>query len=149
VARADLSCRHEIASVCLRRSRARSAVCRRFSYPPGVPRPRRSFPTRRSSDLSAIPAVTVVARTGPDELDAWAARWRGDKAVRAVEPAEAVAPNLSTVDITLAVPEQGDAARDLVRRIRADRPAAESWVTGNAAALLDMSELLLRGMPWA
>lgn len=99
--------------------------------------------------MSAIPAVTVVARTGPDELDAWAARWRGDKAVRAVEPAEAVAPNLSTVDITLAVPEQGDAARDLVRRIRADRPAAESWVTGNAAALLDMSELLLRGMPWA
>ncbi|HEY8533030.1 MAG TPA: MMPL family transporter [Micromonospora sp.] len=99
--------------------------------------------------MSAIPAVTVVARTGPDQLNAWAARWRGDPAVRTVEPAEAVAPNLSTVDITLAVSEYSGAARDLVRRIRADRPPVESWVTGNAASLLDMSELLIRGMPWA
>jgi RND superfamily putative drug exporter len=45
---------------------------------------------------------------------------------------------------------QSAAAQDLVQRMRADRPAvARSWVTGDAASLVDLEEQLRQGLPWA
>jgi putative drug exporter of the RND superfamily len=99
--------------------------------------------------LAQTPAVTVVARTDAATLDAWARRWATAPGVARVAPAEQVAPNLSIVDIqaTGTDPENA-AARDLVLRIRADRPAGvESWVTGPAAVLDDVLGQLLHRLP--
>ncbi|SHN47183.1 MMPL family transporter [Cryptosporangium aurantiacum] len=109
-----------------------------------------------ADDLSARygrtvqPAVTVVARTSPDALDDWAARWRTDQEVIRVEPARAAGPDLSVVVLAVRGDAQGDGAQDLVRRLRADRPAGgESWVTGSAASLVDTLTTLRQNMPWA
>jgi len=91
----------------------------------------------------------VVARLDPTELSAWAERWRDDPAVAAVRPAVAAGPNVSTVDLVLAGAAQDDAAQGLVDRVKADRPPGESWVTGEAAILVDLVDMLLDNLPAA
>jgi RND superfamily putative drug exporter len=120
----------------------------------GVPRSIESATV--ADDLStrygrtAQPAVTVVARTGPAELDAWAARWRTDAEVIRVEPARTAGPDLATVVLAVRGDAQGQGAQALVQRVRADRPpGVESWVTGSAAVLLDMLATLRASLPWA
>jgi RND superfamily putative drug exporter len=99
---------------------------------------------------STQPAVTVVARTEPADLDAWAARWRTDAEVIRVEPARIAGPDLATVVLAVRGDAQGQGAQALVQRIRADRPpGVESWVTGSAAVLLDMVTTLRASLPWA
>jgi RND superfamily putative drug exporter len=99
---------------------------------------------------TAQPAVTVVARTDPAALDAWAARWRTDAEVIRVEPARPAGPNLATVVLAVRGDAQGQGAQALVQRVRADRPpSVESWVTGSAAVLVDMLATLRAGLPWA
>lgn len=96
------------------------------------------------------PVVTVVS-TGADAatLDGWAGRWRDDPAVARVLPATATG-GVSSVDLEVAVPPQGPEARDLVRRVRADRPpGGPSWVTGDAAVLADLLHLIGGGLPAA
>jgi RND superfamily putative drug exporter len=96
------------------------------------------------------PAVTVVARTGPAALDAWAQRWSGAPDITRVHPAHQVAPNLSTVDIDATGDPEGPAAQRVVDRVRADRPAGvQSWVTGDAAVLKDVTGLILDRLPYA
>jgi putative drug exporter of the RND superfamily len=96
------------------------------------------------------PAVTVVARTDPATLDHWATRWATDPEVSAVRPAEAVGPGLAKVDLLVHGDSQGTAARGLVGRVRADRPpGVDSWVTGDAAVLVDLLRLIRQGLPWA
>jgi putative drug exporter of the RND superfamily len=99
---------------------------------------------------SQTPAVTVVARTDPATLDRWAARWAADPAVATVRPAEAAGPDLAKVDLVVSGDSQSTAARDLVGRVRADRPpGVGSWVTGDAAVLVDLLGLIRHGLPWA
>jgi RND superfamily putative drug exporter len=99
---------------------------------------------------TAQPAVTVVARTDPADLDAWAARWRTDAEVIRVEPARPAGPNLATVVLAVRGDAQGEGAQALVQRVRADRPpGVESWVTGSAAVLVDMLATLRASLPWA
>jgi RND superfamily putative drug exporter len=94
--------------------------------------------------------VLVVARTDAATLDAWAARWRGDPAVSAVEPARPAGPALARVELAVVGDSQGEAARDLVDRMRDDRPAGvESWVTGDAAVLADLLGVIRSGLPEA
>jgi RND superfamily putative drug exporter len=94
--------------------------------------------------------ITVVARTDAGPLNAWAARWTGDPAVAAVDPARQAGPGLATVKIHVTGDPQGDAARALVERLRADRPAGvASWVTGDAAVLTDLIGMIRSGLPLA
>jgi RND superfamily putative drug exporter len=96
------------------------------------------------------PAVTVVARTDPATLDRWATRWESSAGVAKVQPAELVGPGLSRVDLIVKGDSQGTAARELVGRVRADRPpGVASWVTGDAAVLVDLRGLLRQDLPWA
>jgi RND superfamily putative drug exporter len=97
---------------------------------------------------SISPAVTVVARTDAATLDAWAQRWHADAAVTQVAPAQQVSPGLSMVDIYVPGDPEGAPARALVGRVRADRPAAQSWVGGDAALLDDMLGLIAKRLPW-
>ncbi|MET7424802.1 MMPL family transporter [Dactylosporangium sp. NPDC005555] len=96
------------------------------------------------------PTVTLVARTGAADLDAYAARWANDPAVGKVQPAKPVGAGLSAVQLSLRGGAQDDAAQELVGRIRADRPAGvQSWVTGDAAVLVDLIGLIIDDLPLA
>jgi RND superfamily putative drug exporter len=96
------------------------------------------------------PVVTIVARTDPGTLDAYAARWRQDPAVAEAQPAKAAGPGVASVDLALRGAGQDPAAKALVARLRADRPAGvQSWVTGDAAVLVDLVSLIVAGLPWA
>jgi RND superfamily putative drug exporter len=99
---------------------------------------------------SSQPAVQVVARTTVESLGTWALRFSSDPDVLRVEPARAVGPNLSIVALAVRGDEQGEGAKALVERIRADRPpGVESWVTGQAALLVDVLETLRSNLPGA
>ncbi|MCW3817569.1 MMPL family transporter [Micromonospora sp. DR5-3] len=99
---------------------------------------------------TTFPAVRVVARTDPGTLQGWAQKWSGDAEVARVGQAEAEAPGLSSVAFDVRGDSQDEAARDLVLRMRADRPTGgESWVTGDAAILLDLLGRIYRGLPAA
>jgi RND superfamily putative drug exporter len=96
------------------------------------------------------PAVAVVARTTATQLDEWAARWKDDSAVLRVHQAEQVGPEVARVDIDVFGDSQSESAQDLVRRVRADQPAGvRSWVTGDAAVLVDLLASIKRDLPWA
>ncbi|MFC7481291.1 MMPL family transporter [Luedemannella flava] len=100
------------------------------------------------------PTVTVVARTTPATLDAYAARFADDPAVVAVLPAKAAGASLSSVAFHVAGDGQTPADRALVHRLRADRPAGltggvDTWVTGDAAVLTDLIDLVGHNLPAA
>ncbi|GAA3451842.1 MMPL family transporter [Dactylosporangium matsuzakiense] len=120
----------------------------------GVPR---SIESARVADELAArygrtykPVVTVVARTDAGSLDAYAARWASDPAVGGVQAAKPAGPGVATVDLTLKGGAQDQAAKDLVHRLRADRPAGvQSWVIGDAATLVDLVGLIVDDLPAA
>jgi RND superfamily putative drug exporter len=122
----------------------------------GIPR---SIEAARVADTLAdrfgqppAPAITVAARTDPSTLDAWAARWAGDPAIARIHPARALVADsgVSTVAFDAAGEPQGADVRSLVDRMRADRPpGGQSWVTGDAAVLSDLLDLLWSGLPAA
>jgi putative drug exporter of the RND superfamily len=97
--------------------------------------------------------VTVLARATPAELDAYVAGL-GSRIDRSdvVEVGSATrlgTSAYSSVDITPAGSSQGDQAKRVVRALRADRPPFQSWVTGDAAVLIDFSRSLAERLPWA
>ena len=97
----------------------------------------------------ANPAVMVVARLDPAALDTWAGRHRQDPGVTTVGQAKPVSATLSIVDFSVQGETNGDVAKDLVNRLRQDRPAAESWVTGPTAQLADALQQIRNTLPWA
>jgi putative drug exporter of the RND superfamily len=120
----------------------------------GVPRSLES--ARVADQLTArfgqqfTPTVTVVARTDQARLDAYAQRWASDPAVAEVKPARTLGSGVSRVDLALRGGSQDGAAQALVKRLRADRPpGGQSWVTGDAAVLLDLIGLIVDRLPWA
>jgi RND superfamily putative drug exporter len=97
--------------------------------------------------------VTVLARASPAQLDAYVAGL-GAKVDRSDVVAVGRASRLgdsaySSVDLTPAGSSQGDEAKRVVRALRADRPPYQSWVTGDAAVLMDFSGSLTARLPWA
>ncbi|MFI5907952.1 MMPL family transporter [Dactylosporangium sp. NPDC051541] len=99
---------------------------------------------------SAAPAVTVVAHLSPAELDTWAARLDGTPGVRLIHPAADAGNGLATIGIEATGDPEGPAARDLVERIRADRPGGgESWVTGSGAMVTDVVGQIIDRLPLA
>ncbi|GAA4703585.1 MMPL family transporter [Phytohabitans rumicis] len=100
--------------------------------------------------LPPVAAVTVVARTAPDALNTWAARWRQQGVVATVRPAAPLSAEMSIVEFDVRGDPQGDPVWRLIERIRADRPPGDrSWVTGDAAILRDLSALIVARLPRA
>jgi len=102
----------------------------------------------------ATPAITVVARTEAGALSAWAVRWADDPAISRVRPARQLGGDGAGPLATIAFDPTGDpqsaSVRDLVDRMRADRPpGGQSWVTGDAAVLNDLLGLIADGLPAA
>jgi RND superfamily putative drug exporter len=92
--------------------------------------------------------VTVVAEGPAEELRPYAERLRARPDVVEVRPVEQRGA-LAVVDIVPRGTSQGDEAQRLVRDLRADRPPARSWVTGEAAILLDFKDEVRRWAPVA
>ncbi len=100
--------------------------------------------------ISSQAGVAVLARTDPATLDGYAQPWAADPAVARVEPASAVGAGVSMVVLDVHGDGQGAGAQALVDRLRQDRPAGyESWVTGDAARLMDLQDRLIDGLPLA
>jgi RND superfamily putative drug exporter len=97
--------------------------------------------------------VTVLARATPEQLDAYVAGLKSvvDRAdVAAVAPAARLGTSpYASVDITPTGTSQGEAAQRLVHVLREHRPPYQSWVTGDAAVLIDFSGSLAERLPWA
>jgi putative drug exporter of the RND superfamily len=97
--------------------------------------------------------VTVLARATPQQLDAYLAGLRPvvDGAdVVAVGPATRLGTSpYASADITPTGSSQGEAAQRLVHVLREHRPPYQSWVTGEAAVLIDFSGSLADRLPLA
>lgn len=100
--------------------------------------------------ISADPAVQIVAQTDAQHLSEYAQRWAADPSVSRVETVRQEAPNLSSVVLEVRGGQQDAAVLGLVGRLRADRPAGvRSWVTGEAASLVDLRASTEARLPYA
>ena len=94
--------------------------------------------------------VTVLARATPEQLDAYVAGLLPVVDTAAVAPATRLGSSpYASVDITPTGSSQGEAAQRLVQVLREHRPPYQSWVTGDAAVLVDFSGSLADRLPWA
>ena len=93
--------------------------------------------------------VIVVAKVPAQTLASYGARFADRADVAALHPAEQRLAGWSVLELTPAGTSQGDAAQDLVRALRTDRPDYPTWVTGNAAVLVDLQASVRAGLPWA
>jgi RND superfamily putative drug exporter len=118
----------------------------------------KSFETRQVADAVSTrfagqeaEPVRVVTDLAPDspELAQWAAAVERLPGAREVRPPRALADGVVTLEVVPAGGSQGDGAQDLVRALRADRPSAETLVTGSAAYLLDSNRATAERLPWA
>jgi RND superfamily putative drug exporter len=97
--------------------------------------------------------IVVVSRADPAQLSAWgSATVAGLPGVRSVDPVTARgsgADRISVLGVRLIGSSRTQAARDVVGRIRAHRPAFEVWVAGESAQVADFVEDITRRAPIA
>ena len=101
-------------------------------------------------DRQETPAISVVAHTDAAALDQWATGISDDPEISKIGKAEQVRPGTSRISIDVKGDASGSDARELVDRLRADRPdGGQSWVTGQAALFHDKLTLYKRDLPMA
>jgi len=96
--------------------------------------------------------VTVVARSTPAQLQAWAAGvlpTLPEGIVAAVTPPVALDDGVTVLSVVPDGTSQGDTAKALVAALRADPAPGESYVTGQAAILVDFQHSIASRAPWA
>jgi RND superfamily putative drug exporter len=97
----------------------------------------------------AAEPVIVVARVPAQRLQAYVDGAARLPQVAVAGRAEAREDGWSAVELVPHGTSQGEPAKALVRALRADRPDFRTWVTGDAAVLLDFQRVVLDGLPWA
>jgi putative drug exporter of the RND superfamily len=101
---------------------------------------------------AALPPVTVVARTSAELAAGYARQLATLPGVAQVLPPTEQgtgADRITVLRLRTAAPDQSEPVRDLVRRIRADRPDFPVLVGGQTAALLDYSAAFQARAPLA
>ncbi|RFS82977.1 MMPL family transporter [Actinomadura spongiicola] len=93
--------------------------------------------------------LLIVAEAPAEKAAKYAASVRAERGVTAVESPEPLSPRWSLIEVHVAGDPQGQAARDLVKTLRAERPEFRTWVTGSAAVLEDHMTEIRRALPWA
>ena len=124
---------------------------------PGLNGTPRTIEAARVADLLDVrfnrpetPAITVVARTDPAVLQAWATPYADDPDVERVRAVRVLGDGVAVVEFDVAGDNQGPGARALVERLRGARPpGGQSWVTGDPAVLTDLLGLIWAGLPAA
>ena len=114
----------------------------------------RSFESRRFVDTLAerFPAestgpVQVVAEGDAGTLDAYYDDLDERAGVAQVRPAQQVTPGLAVLEVVPEGRTQGPEARALVEHLRSDRPDVPTYVTGDAALLVDLNSEIRAGLP--
>ena len=116
-----------------------------------------SMESRRATDAMvarfpgmATGPVQVVSDASADDprVQAYATRVAATPDVESVsvQPLDA---HTSVLEVVAAGEAQGDEARGVVEALREDRPAYGTWVTGEAAFLVDASSSIADRLPWA
>ena len=98
---------------------------------------------------TTAPAVRVVADAGVDEVAEWSQDVADIEGVRAVDPPTSVG-EYTVLDVRVSDPDpNSETATDVVAALRSDRPEFDTWVTGQAAGLVDFVEATSAEAPWA
>src|SRR5918911_2465901 len=95
--------------------------------------------------------VQVVARRRADHpaVRAYAARVRRLPGVAAVEMERGLSGNVSAIDVIPVGTTQDNTAQALVRRLRAERPDYQTYISGQAAFLADFKAQISTHLPYA
>jgi RND superfamily putative drug exporter len=103
------------------------------------------FPGRQ-----AEPIKVVAERTATDPaVVAYADKIRTLPGVQSVRIDSSLPGNLSSIDVIANGTTQGDNAKDIVKKLRDNRPAYPTYVTGSAAFLIDFQRTITSRLPWA
>ncbi|MBA2389337.1 MAG: MMPL family transporter [Geodermatophilaceae bacterium] len=96
--------------------------------------------------------VTVVSRSAAEEVQDWADRAIAglpEGMVAAVGPLVTLDDGVTVLSVVPDGTSQGDTAKALVSQLRADPAPGESYVTGEAAILVDFQQSIASRAPWA
>jgi RND superfamily putative drug exporter len=117
-----------------------------------------SFESRAVNDLltanfpgTQADPIKIVARlsSGDQRVAAYAARVQQLPGVASVTVEQGLTGNVSAIDVTPTGSSQDAAAQGLVRDLRANRPAYQTYVTGTAAFLIDFKHQIAQRLPYA
>ncbi len=111
----------------------------------------RDFFERLDKDYPGLrlPTAVVVVQGTVEQARTWAADTAGTLAGVQQVLARDLGAGYAVVDVRIDADPVDDAARTLVHTLRANRPDQPSWVTGQAAALVDLTESIASGAPFA
>jgi RND superfamily putative drug exporter len=95
--------------------------------------------------------VQVIGRVADSDprVTAYVDHLRTLPGVAAVELETGLRGGVTAIDVIPSGRSQDSTAQDLVRTLRADRPTYQSYVSGQAAFLLDFKHLISQRLPWA
>ncbi|WP_422933365.1 MMPL family transporter [Sinomonas sp. P47F7] len=95
--------------------------------------------------------VVVVAKVQPTDprVLAYAEQLGHVKGVMSVAIEPGARGETTLIDVVPSGTTQGEPAQQLVRALRADRPSFTTYVTGEAASLVDFSDQIANRMPYA
>ncbi|HSK26798.1 MAG TPA: MMPL family transporter [Jiangellales bacterium] len=116
--------------------------------PPGAPQREVFLDVQERFPALAFPPVQVVADAPVEEVAAWSEQVTEVPGVTAVGPPRTVG-DLVVLDVRTEGPAQGRVAQQVVEDLRADRPDFDTWVTGQAAGLVDFEDGIARTAPVA
>src|SRR4051812_4992312 len=103
------------------------------------------FPGRQAEPIKV---VAERAATDPAVV-AYAAKIRNLSGVQSVRIDSSLPGNLSSIDVIANGTTQGDAAKNVVKTLRENRPGYPTYVTGSAAFLIDFEHTITSRLPWA
>ena len=113
--------------------------------------PQRVFFDELHRDFPALasPEVSVVARSAdPATVSAWAQDLRSQPGVTAVT-VRPLGDEYQLVSVRVAGKPTSDEAQNLVHQVRDNRPAFQTWVTGQAAAQIDFLQSMVHRAVYA
>lgn len=96
-----------------------------------------------------IPDVYIVTASTPEMAQPWADSIAGDELVARVNPVADLGDGQALVSLMLTVDSQDARALDYVRDLRGHEPGYENWVGGAGAGMIDFTQSLVDGAPWA
>jgi len=116
--------------------------------PPGSPQREVFLDVQERFPDLAFPPVQVVADAPVDRVAAWAEEVAAVPGVTGVATPRPVG-DLVVLDVRTEGPTQGQVAQRVVEDLRSDRPDFPTWVTGQAAGLVDFEQGIARTAPVA
>jgi RND superfamily putative drug exporter len=97
----------------------------------------------------SVEPITIVARASGEAFERYVRSLTGRSGVQAVREVEKESTGLWSVEVLPVGPSQGEQAQSLIPALRADSPGFDTWVTGEAAYLVDLKQEIIDRAPLA